>query len=186
MSNQYNPPSAPSWLMDDADTDTDIGSSKHPLRDESEKSSSTSNVQLSAKTRAVLSYKTYILLGLRICTLGLSTLMLCTSIYGISTLHGMGDVGKIFVGVYMFCFSIMLMTFEIIQLRPCEALDHMYRRNFGFLFGIKGKGFFIIFIAFLSFGLGDSTLCIMTGIALMCLGASMVGLFLKYPDLFDV
>ena len=33
----------------------------------------------------------------------------------------------------------------------------MVRRNFGFLYGTMGKSLYIIFIAFLSFGLGDPT-----------------------------
>lgn len=40
-------------------------------------------------------------------------------------------------------------------------------------------------IAFLSFGLGSDSLCMLTGISLLALGGSMVGLFLKFPDLFE-
>lgn len=47
------------------------------------------------------------------------------------------------------------------------------------------KVLLVFSIAFLSFGLGSDSLCMMTGISLLLLGGSMVGLFLKYPDLFE-
>lgn len=177
----YKPP--PSWL----DEEELSVSSSHTLKPKGSgaPANTPSNRNLSAPSSAVLQYKKYILLGLRIATVGFSALMLMTALIGLSKVNELGDYNKMFVGIYMVCFAIMLLVFEIIQLQPMVALDHMYQRNFGFLYGIKGKGFFIIFIAFLSFGLGSDSLCILTGIALLSLGGSMVGLFLKYPDLFE-
>lgn len=40
-------------------------------------------------------------------------------------------------------------------------------------------------VAFLSFGVGDSSLCFMTGFLMASLGVLEVGLFLKYPDVFE-
>ncbi len=102
------------------------------------------NQNLGAQTRKVLQYKTAILSSLKILTLGLSVLMFFTALYGISQMNGFDDLGQVFTGVYMLCFSIMLAAYELIQFWPWEALDNMYRRNFGFLYGVKGKGFFVI------------------------------------------
>jgi hypothetical protein len=49
-----------------------------------------------------------------------------------------------------------------------------------------GRALFIIFIAFLSFGLGDPlTLTMTTGALWACFGLANLGLYLKYPELFD-
>lgn len=81
---------------------------------------------------------------LRVVTMGLCCLMCATAVLGLMTLEGVDAVGKVFVGVYMVFFSVLLFLFEMIQISPCEALDHMFKRNFGFLFSTKGKAFYII------------------------------------------
>jgi hypothetical protein len=49
-----------------------------------------------------------------------------------------------------------------------------------------GRALFIIFIAFLSFGLGNPvTLTMTTGLLWACFGLANLGLYLKYPELFD-
>jgi hypothetical protein len=95
-------------------------------------------------------------------------------------------VGKIFVAVYMLFFSTLLLIFEVAELRHVEWVEHMFRRNCGFLFGALGKAFFIIFIAFLSFGLGDPLpLTYSTGSAWTVFGCLKLGLYLKYPEWFE-
>lgn len=62
----------------------------------------------------------------------------------------------------------------------------LHDRNFGFIYGALGKSFFIIFIAFLSFGLGDpESLTLATGVIWASFGAGQVALYLKYPEWFD-
>ena len=57
---------------------------------------------------------------------------------------GVNATGKIFVAVYMFFFAALLFVFEGVQIKNIEALDHVFRRNFGFLYNVMGKSFFII------------------------------------------
>ena len=57
---------------------------------------------------------------------------------------GITDVGKIFVAIYMLFASFMLFCYELIELRKIEWMEHMIRRNFGFLFSFVGKALFII------------------------------------------
>lgn len=59
-------------------------------------------------------------------------------------LDGIDAVEKLFVIAYMLFFSILLFAFEAIELRQIEWIDHLFRRNFGFLYGALGKAFFII------------------------------------------
>lgn len=54
------------------------------------------------------------------------------------------DAGLGFIGLYLILFSAILFTFEVIQIRPCEALDNIYKRNFGFLYGMNGKCTYIL------------------------------------------
>ena len=122
---------------------------------------------------------------LKAITMSLCVLMFSTACLGMQTINGVNKSGKIFVVAYMLFFSVLLFLFEAIQLHNIEWLDHMYQRNFGFLYSVVGKAFFVIFIAFLSFGLGDDSLSMATGLALSCFGAAKVALFLKYPEYFE-
>ena len=123
---------------------------------------------------------------LKVLTLALSLLMVLTALIGLTEVGGIEESGRIFVAVYMIFFSVLLMMFEISQIRPCENVDFMFKRNFGFLYGTKGKALFIIFVAFLSFGLTEpATLCFATGSLFALLGAFQIAMYLKFPDLFD-
>ncbi len=136
----YTPP--PAWAVD-GDGASLHGGSSHPLRG-SQQSQGGSVLQPGLAHMRVMKYKTSIIMGLKVLTIGLSVLMAFTALISLSNLSGLTDIGKIFVGIYMICFSAVLCSFEIIQVMPFEALSNIYRRNFGFLYGAKGKGLFII------------------------------------------
>ena len=86
----------------------------------------------------------------------------------------------------MLFFGTLLLFFELMSFRKIEWIDHWFRRNCGFLYSALGKSLFIIFIAFLCFGLGDpQTLTLSTGLALAAFGSLQVGLYLKYPEVFE-
>lgn len=82
--------------------------------------------------------------GMKGITLTLCCLMAFTSVMGVMSVNGIDDTGRIMVAIYMIILSTLLAGFEIIQIKACDALDRIYRRNFGFLYGTKGKSFFII------------------------------------------
>ena len=115
----------------------------------------------------------------------LCILMALTACMGFSELEGINSVGRIFVAIYMLCFALLLLAFEISEVRPYESLNNAFKRNFGFLYNTKGKAFFIIFIGFLSFGLGEpATLSTITGCLFATLGIAQVTCYLKYPEWF--
>ena len=122
---------APDWLKEDSEHDLNA-----PL------SSSQQNNPLLGKKQTIFWI-------LKICTIALSGLMAVTALLGLWNVRGIEDIGKVFVGVYMLVFSSILCSFEIIQILPWEQLDFLYRRNFGFLYGAKGKSFFIILYVYL-------------------------------------
>lgn len=63
-----------------------------------------------------------------------------------------------FLAVYMVIFAIILFSYELIWWQPFAGLNRVFRKNFGFMYGLKGKGFFLLFIAFLCLGLKDQSL----------------------------
>lgn len=65
------------------------------------------------------------------------------------------DLTQAFLSVYMAIFAALLFSYELLFWTPLPFLNVMYRKNFGFFYGLKGKGFFQIFIAFLTLGLMD-------------------------------
>lgn len=72
---------------------------------------------------------------------------------GCASATSVNDTANVFVGLYMILFAAILFTYEVIQIRPCDALDTMYKKNFGFLYGTITKSLYMLFIAILSFGL---------------------------------
>lgn len=70
--------------------------------------------------------------------------------YQLSTLD---DLTLAFLCCYMIIFAALLFCYEFIWWQPIAALNIVFRKNFGFLYGLQGKGFYLIFTAFLSFGL---------------------------------
>jgi hypothetical protein len=81
---------------------------------------------------------------LRITSMGLCLLMAFTAVLGLGMISSIEASGRIFVGTYMLFFSAMLFFFELNQLRPIEFVEHLYRRNFGFLYGQLTKSLFVI------------------------------------------
>jgi hypothetical protein len=47
----------------------------------------------------------------------------------------------------------VLAIYEIIQIYPCSLIDLVYKKNFGFLYGLMGKSGFTTFMAVISFGI---------------------------------
>jgi hypothetical protein len=122
--------------------------------------------------------------GIKGITLLLCALMFTTACIRLENIAGLSSSGQAFVASYMIFFSVLLAAFEISQTKQIIWLDHMLRRNFGFLFSAMGKAFFFIFIAFLCLGL-DGEMAIGTGICVAAFGIGQVTLYLKRPEYFD-
>jgi len=82
--------------------------------------------------------------SLKVITMGLCCMMCATALLGLAMLHGIENIGKIFVAVYMIFFAVLLFMFELVQVQPWPAVDHLFQRNFGFLYSAKGKALYII------------------------------------------
>ena len=124
--------------------------------------------------------------GIKGITMLLCAAMFITAVVHMQEVNGVTSSGQLFVATYMIFFSILLAAFEVAQMQKIIWLDHMLRRNFGFLYSAMGKALFIIFVAFLCLGLdGASDMPMMVGIAVATFGGAQVALYLKNPEYFE-
>ena len=79
-------------------------------------------------------------------------MMCCLGVYGLIQNSG---ISEIFVSIYMILFSVLLFCYELMWWMSVDAINKNLRMNFGFMYGIKGKALYLIFIAFLSGGLKE-------------------------------
>ena len=88
-------------------------------------------------------------------TLALCAAMAVTAVYVLLNVGLMDEkeISEAFVGVYMIIFSMLLAGYEIMWWMPVPWVNKSLRKNFGFLYGLKGKAGFIIYVAILNFGL---------------------------------
>jgi hypothetical protein len=77
---------------------------------------------------------------------------------------GLTNLTAAFLPAYMVIFSSLLFLYEFIWWQPVAKLNIMFRKNFGFLYGLKGKGFYLIFIAFLTLGMRDENVSSIPGL----------------------
>jgi hypothetical protein len=93
---------------------------------------------------------------LSIFSIGLSAMMCCLGVFGIMEVK---ELAEIFVSVYMILFSVLLFLYELLwwsgRLPCCDAakVNKHLRTNFGFMYGVRGRGAYLVFVAFVVLGL---------------------------------
>lgn len=125
--------------------------------------------------------------ALRTIIIGMTIMMAAAGALSLASLSTSDNaVSDFFVGLYVILFAAILFVHEINQVFPVATIDQILRKNFGFLFKALGKGAFILFIAFLNFGLStDNDLGLATGICLCIVGAGWILLYLRNPEFFE-
>jgi hypothetical protein len=122
---------------------------------------------------------------LSIFCIGLSAMMCCLGVFGI--LDRSGELAMIFVSVYMILFSVLLFLYELMWWKSIPVVNKNLRTNFGFLYGIKGKATYLIFVAFLVIGLQSDAsiqyLRYITGASYLGTGVLMLFLHFSKPEL---
>jgi hypothetical protein len=104
------------------------------------------------------------------------------------------DVTEAFLGIYMAIFAAILCLYELCWMQPLPAINRVFRKNFGFMYGLRSKGMFLVFIAFLTIGLYDETknssgikgLDWATGLGWLATGVYLVLIGFIWPDLLDI
>ena len=125
---------APIWMHEEEDEEINL----------SRNQSNHTNPEQGISTQGNCSYKRIIYISFRAIAIVLSILMAATAALGLSMISGVDESGRIFVAIYMFFFAALLFIFELNQIRQIESIDHMFKRNFGFMFNTSGHALFII------------------------------------------
>jgi hypothetical protein len=127
---------------------------------------------------------------LSIFCIGLSAMMCCLGVFGIMESKVLSEI---FVCVYMILFSVLLFLYELLwwsgRLPCCDAakVNKNLRINFGFMYGVKGRALYLIFVAFLVLGLQKDIsikfLRYLTGGCFLGTGVIMLFLHFSKPEL---
>jgi hypothetical protein len=88
--------------------------------------------------------------------MGLSAMMTALGVLTLVEVHrsGIKALSEPFLASYMIMFAILLFMYELMWWSPFPSMNKSMRKNFGFLYGLRGKGLYLIFVAFLCLGLG--------------------------------
>lgn len=79
-----------------------------------------------------------------------SLLVLASAVRGMPSVLG-GHISEAFISFYLLIFALLLLAFEMNNVRFEEKL----RKNYGFLFTYKGRGSFLLLIGLLNLGLAN-------------------------------
>lgn len=104
---------------------------------------------------------------------------------------GLGEFTEYFVAGYMVLFALLLFLYECMWWCTIDKLNHSIRKNFGFMYGIKGKALYLIFVACLCIGIDGNTLGDknwlrwVTGIGWGAMGIALLAATIVKPELFE-
>ena len=96
-----------------------------------------------------------------------------------------------FIASYMILFSVLLFFYEATWWCTIGSVNKMIRRNFGFMYNVKGKALYMIFAACLCIGINSSLLGKMdwlrylAGIGWGAMGVFLLVLSYTKPALFS-
>ena len=119
---------------------------------------------------------------------GLSAMMAALGVLTLLSVHnaGVNGLSEPFLAAYMVMFAALLFVYELMWWKAVPGLNKTLRKNFGFLYGLKGKGFYLIFVACLCLGLGQDAsvkeLNWATGIAFALVGCFHIFLVCANPE----
>mmetsp|Transcript_9289 Transcript_9289/g.23319 ORF Transcript_9289/g.23319 Transcript_9289/m.23319 type:complete len:199 (+) Transcript_9289:196-792(+) len=133
----------------------------------------------------------------------MSGMMGLCSVMTITNVDEANDTDDLFVSLYNFIFAFLLCSYEVTKYFPYPTLHNMLRRYFGFLFFSFSRSTYLVFCAFLQFGLNapgsckqsDDDACvddkdvnnnwlgIMTGLCLLLEALLVVGVQFKSPHM---
>mmetsp|Transcript_8517 Transcript_8517/g.12444 ORF Transcript_8517/g.12444 Transcript_8517/m.12444 type:complete len:199 (-) Transcript_8517:160-756(-) len=118
----------------------------------------------------------WVLAGLSVADMGIAGMMAALGVLVLLDFRGQStdDYSEAFLAAYMICFATLLFLYELMWWTAIPKINKALRRNFGFLYGLIGKGLYLVFVAFLCLGLGDDNnvkeLTWATGIAFLAFG----------------
>lgn len=111
--------------------------------------------------------------------------MMALGVLGIINFSNGNDIAELFVSIYMMLFASLLAAYELMWWVTIDKLNKSMRKNFGFLYGIKGKALYMIFVAFLAIGLEHKVIKWLqwgVGIAFLAVGVLQIFIALARPQ----
>lgn len=118
--------------------------------------------------------------------IGLCAMMCCLGVFGIM---GSSELSEVLVSAYMILFSVLLFLYELMWWKPISIVNKSLRMNFGFMYYIKGKAAYMIFVAFIVIGLRNDVsikgLRYATGGSFLAVGVLLFFLDVYKPDLLS-
>mmetsp|Transcript_34152 Transcript_34152/g.38859 ORF Transcript_34152/g.38859 Transcript_34152/m.38859 type:complete len:204 (+) Transcript_34152:154-765(+) len=111
---------------------------------------------------------------------------------GVLTLLSFGKpfrevLSEAFLAVYMILFAGLLCVYEVMWWMSMPKINKIFRKNFGFMYGLRGKGLYLIFVAFLCIGLGSDNLVRgltwVTGISYLVIGILHIFIVCVHPEI---
>mmetsp|Transcript_107925 Transcript_107925/g.232487 ORF Transcript_107925/g.232487 Transcript_107925/m.232487 type:complete len:185 (-) Transcript_107925:105-659(-) len=174
--------SSPAWLNDDAAPAASSSSSAAPVT----AVPVSSDGEPVASGKAAPPHKALVNSVMTFVTMGVSVMMAASGALVVGQANSVNDTGVVFIGLYMCLFAAILFLYELIQIKPIEKVDRVYKENFGFLYGPNGRGIYMFFTAIIAFGMRDFALALATGILVAAWGICVIGIHMKWPDYFDV
>jgi len=98
-----------------------------------------------------------ILVLLSFIDIGLAAMMTTLGVLTLIAFSGVSDTSAAFLATYMIIFATLLATYEVMWWIGIPWINKLLRKNFGFMYGLKGKGLYLIFVAFLCLGLKNDS-----------------------------
>jgi len=187
---------APEWLREDIKT-KDINSPnnirdkyRHEIDDDGQQYE---NVELGHSKVVTIStdgepkHKKIVQMVFKIVNMAACVMEAACGALGIAHTKSVKETALVFVGLYMILFAAIIFLYEMIQIRPCGYIDEVWKKNFGFLYGVGGKCCFIIFMAVLAFGISEPIydMAMSTGVLVAFWGFIQGVLYWKFPEYFD-
>jgi hypothetical protein len=133
-----------------------------------------------------------ILVLLSIADIGIAALMATLGVLTLIELNGVSDTAAGFLAAYMIIFALLLFVYELMWWVGIPTVNLVLRKNFGFLYGLKGKGLYLIFVAFLTLGLKNdsfgkivTSLTWATGFSFLGMGVLHLFLVCVHPTITD-
>jgi hypothetical protein len=185
---------APEWLREDIKT-KDINSPNNIRRhDDDNDSQPYENIELGHTSKVVTistdgepKHKKIVQMTFKIVNMGACVMEAACGALGIAHTKSVKETALVFVGLYMILFAAIIFLYEMIQIRPCGYIDEVWKKNFGFLYGVGGKCCFIIFMGILAFGISEPIydMAMSTGVLVAFWGFIQGVLYWKFPEYFD-
>eukprot|EP00752_Nemacystus_decipiens_P001906 g1836.t1 len=115
--------------------------------------------------------------------IGVSIMMAASAAFGLIALESFENV---VLSVYLMIFAVLLFMYELVRvMSSCERPKQVMTKNFGFFFGAKGRGLYLVFVGFLNFPL-DLSLSWWTGVVTLAWGVLTVIAYMSRPEWFEI